>query len=258
MRPDTNACWQDLPADWAARLTAALDDAGRRDNTVVYFRADDVGVPGDRFHRLVTLFQRHAVPLSLAVVPAWLTATRWRSLIQMTGQGSGLWCWHQHGWRHANHEPRGKKQEFGPARAAEAVARDLVRGRRRLETIMGRAFYPLFTPPWNRCSEITLALLAEMRYRAVSRSRNAPPPPPAGLPDLAVDVDLHTGPAASAAQGWQRLQDALAAGLRRPVCGIMIHHQRMNPAAFAFLERLLVTLRRQRRITLVDLRDFEA
>jgi hypothetical protein len=258
MKSNASACWQRLPADWAAQLTDVLDEAGRRGGTVVYFRADDVGVPGVRFHQLMTLFRRHAAPLSLAVVPAWLTPPRWRSLLQTAGHRSRLWCWHQHGWRHTNYELQGKKQEFGPSRTADAVARDLACGRRKLETIMGRAFYPLFTPPWNRCSKITLALLAEMDYKAVSRSRNAAPPPPPGLADLAVDVDLHTSRAASAAQGWRRLKASLAAGLHRPVCGIMVHHQRMNPAAFAFLDRLLESLRCHRNTTLVDLRDLEA
>jgi len=257
MKSLANACWQALPGNWDVQLNAILADAGqdRRGTTVVYIRADDIGVPGERFHQLVTLFRRHGVPLGLAVVPAWLTQARWRTLVQMTGHRNGLWCWHQHGWRHMNHEPRGKKQEFGPARGAGDVACDLGRGRRKLETIMGGTFYPLFTPPWNRCSQITLALLAEMGYKAVSRSRDTQPPTPPGLPDLAMDVDLHTGRPASAAQGWRQLTAALTGGLNRPTCGIMIHHQRMNTAAFSFLDRLLETMKQHPRLTLVDMRD---
>ena len=68
-------------------------------------------------------------------------------------------------------------------------------------------------------------------------------------------MDLHTDRAPTAAIGWQRLTDRLVDSLSRPACGIMIHHQRMNEAAFGFLDRLLETLRRQRRLTTVDLRD---
>lgn len=249
-----------LPADWSGQLAACLASADERrpGPTRVYFRADDVAVPGGRFTQLAALFRRHAVPLGLAVVPAWLTPARWQALGRATAGKKDLWCWHQHGWRHKNHEALGKKQEFGPARTTEAIAGDLARGRRKLETLMGPAFQPIFTPPWNRCSVDTLALLAEMGYKAVSRSRDSLPHAPPGLPDLAMDVDLHTGRAASAAAGRRQLTAALTAGLSRPLCGIMIHHPRMTPAAFVFLDRLLERLRWNERIRLVDLRDLIA
>ncbi len=260
MTPDAAPLWKRLPADWTGQLDACLaqaDATGPAARTV-YFRADDVAVPGTRFDQLAALFRRHGVPLGLAVVPAWLTPARWQALGRATAADQDLWCWHQHGWRHANHEVRGKKQEFGPSRTPEALAGDLARGRRKLEALMGRAFQPIFTPPWNRCSANTLALLAEMGYKAVSRSRGSQPPAPPGLADLAMDVDLHTGRAASAAQGWGRLTAALTTGLSRPLCGIMIHHQRMTPAAFVFLDRLLAMLRRRARIRFADLRDLTA
>lgn len=257
MKPETDALWHDLPADWRDQLAAWVRQADERRSaaTAVYFRADDVAVPGRQIRRLVEIFRRQACPLGLAVVPAWLTPPRWQSLRGLTRGGRNLWCWHQHGWRHRNHEPGGKKQEFGPSRSTDAIAADLARGRRRLATIMGADFYPLFTPPWNRCSEITLALLREMGYKAVSRSRDSRPGAPPGLPDHAMDLDLHTGRAPSATLGWLQLAKGLKTGLSRPACGIMIHHQRMDAAAFDFLEALLEILRRQPRLTLVDFRD---
>jgi peptidoglycan/xylan/chitin deacetylase (PgdA/CDA1 family) len=257
MTPQATAVWHKLPADWVAQLAATFDraDAARNDTTTVFFRADDVAVPGRQLQRLLEIFTRHKVPLGLAVVPAWLTPPRWKAISRMGASRADLWCWHQHGWRHRNHEPRGKKQEFGPSRSTAALTADLDRGRQRLKAIMGNAFSPIFTPPWNRCSEITLALLQEMGYSAVSRSRGSEPRPPSGFPDQAVDVDLHTDRAPSAALGWQRLTGRLAESLRQPTCGIMIHHQRMNDAAFCFLEQLLATLRQHRRRHTVDMRD---
>ena len=256
MTPRTTAVWRRLPKEWADQLQACCQRADdvSNDPTAVFFRADDIAVPGRQFQRLMEIFTRNEVPLSLAVVPAWLTPPRWQALSGMGASRPDLWCWHQHGWRHRNHEPLGKKQEFGPFRSADALRTDLDRGRRRLNAIMGAAFSPLFTPPWNRCSEITLALLQEMGYDAVSRSRGSQPPAPSGLPDHAVDVDLHTDRATSAGGGWQRLIDHLEKSLRRPRCGIMIHHQRMNDAAFCFLDTLLGTLRQQRRLHLADMR----
>jgi len=257
MTRQASALWHKLPADWVAQLSdcCARADGRRSDTTAVFFRADDVAVPGRQLQRLFEIFTRHKVPLGLAVVPAWLTPPRWQALSGMGAARPNLWCWHQHGWRHRNHEPEGKKQEFGPFRSADALRTDLDRGRRRLNAIMGEAFCPLFTPPWNRCSEITLALLQEMGYDAVSRSRGSQPPSPSGLPDHAVDVDLHTDRASFTASGWQRLIDQLEKSLGRPRCGIMIHHQRMNDAAFCFLDTLLGSLRQQRRLHMADMRD---
>jgi peptidoglycan/xylan/chitin deacetylase (PgdA/CDA1 family) len=257
MTPAADPVWHDLPLDWADQLAACIARAAkaRQATTAIFFRADDVAVPGRQMQHLLDIFRRSASPLALAVVPAWLSPARWQALGRMAGEARGLWCWHQHGWRHRNHEPRGKKQEFGPSRRIGDIASDLSRGRRKLEAVMGNAFYPVFTPPWNRCSEITLALLREMGYKAVSRSRDSQPPAPAGLPDLSVAVDLHTDRAPAAALGWQRLIATLEAGLRRSTCGIMIHHQRMNDAAFRFLEVLIEILHRHPRLAVVDMRN---
>lgn len=257
MNTPTTALWQGLPVDWADQLAACIDraDHARRDTTAVFFRADDIAVPSRRMTRLTELFNRYDCPLGLAVVPAWLTVPRWKALHRQAGRRPDLWCWHQHGWQHHNHETEGKKQEFGPSRGRDAIFNDLDRGRGRLQAIMGDAFVPIFTPPWNRCDKITLALLQEMGYKAVSRSQGSQPPPPETLPDLAVGVDLHTDRTPSAADGWQRLTDRLEKGLCRPACGIMIHHQRMNDAAFCFLERLLDTLNRHSRMHMIAMQD---
>jgi len=257
MKTVPHKLWQALPADWTLQLQSCLAEADRirSEATAVFFRADDVAVPGRQMAHLLEIFTRHETPLALAVVPAWLTAPRWEALRRLAADGPDLWCWHQHGWRHQNHEPAGKKQEFGPARSRETLARDLRCGRRRLKALLGSAFTPIFTPPWNRCSEITLALLAEMGYNAVSRSRGGQPPLPPGLTDHPVEVDLHTGRSPTAAAGWQQLMDSLRLGLGRPTCGIMIHHQRMNTAAFDFLNTLLEILNRHPRLTLMDVRD---
>ena len=141
--------WRKPLPDWRQRMTTCVYEAAaaRTTATRIFFRADDVAVPGERFREMIGLFEQHGVPLNLAVVPAWLTAPRWRALKHAGRAAAHLWCWHQHGWRHHNHEPRGKKQEFGPARSPGALRRDLERGRRRLEALMGPSFFPVFTPP---------------------------------------------------------------------------------------------------------------
>jgi len=240
--------WLSPPLDLASRIGRCIDQACdlacARGTGYIFFRADDVAVPGKRFARLMELFTRYGVPLSLAVVPAWLTGPRWQQLKGLAQKAPSLWCWHQHGWRHINHEVKGEKQEFGPSRPSSRIREDLVRGRHRLETHMEQDFYPVFTPPWNRCDLNTLRLLKELGYHAVSRSRDSLPSTPEGLPDFPVNLDLHTRKEVNPVADWDHLFTELSHAVASGLCGIMIHHQRMNDGAFEFLEVLLQKLSR--------------
>ena len=260
MNADISAVWQRLPAGWDVQLNERLCSGGEKANSgqpvSVFFRADDIAVPGMNFARMMDLFDGYGAPLSLAVVPAWLTPDRWNYLRGFEKKHDpSRWCWHQHGWRHANHEVTGKKQEFGDARSTAQISRDLLRGKMRLEQIMAEAFYPAFTPPWNRCSAGTLQALKKLGYTAVSRSRGSRPESPRGLPDCCVNVDLHTRRERSASSGWQNLMVELEQAAASGFCGIMIHHQLMNEAAFDFLEVLLKTLTSHPDVQLANFKD---
>jgi hypothetical protein len=259
MAHPVSCLWVSPPTDLVARIERCIDSAREQVTSQgpghLFFRADDVAVQGERFARLMELFTRHDVPLSLAVVPAWLTRPRWQQLKILHDKAPHLWCWHQHGWQHKNHESRGKKQEFGEARSSSRIRQDLIRGRHRLETLLGSAFYPVFTPPWNRCGLGTLTLLKELDYYAVSRTQGSLPLPPEELEDFAVNVDLHTRKERDPEISWEALFAELGGALSSGFCGIMIHHQRMNEAAFSFLEILLSALSRSRDCSLVHFRD---
>ena len=123
-----------------------------KDRPLVFFRADDIGIPSLRFQQLIECFKRHRIPLCLATVPAWLTEKRLKELYLLTEKNNPQWYWHQHGQVHRNFEKSGKKQEFGPARTKDEVRSGLTKGRERLEMLLDTDFHPVFTPPWNRCS----------------------------------------------------------------------------------------------------------
>ncbi len=252
-----SSIWLSVPSEVDSRIETCIDSARIERNKTVYifFRADDVAVPGKQFTRLMKLFARYRVPLSLAVVPAWLTGPRWEQLKRLGQKSPDLWCWHQHGWRHKNHEMKGKKQEFGASYPFSTLRADIVRGRSRLETLMGKSFYPVFTPPWNRCSRNTLELLKKLGYHAVSRSYNSQPPPPKGLPDFQVNVDLHTRKERDPLTGWDNLFSEFRQTMVNGLCGVMIHHQRMNDAAFDFLEFFLKKIIKQKGLFPVHFKD---
>jgi hypothetical protein len=70
-----------------------------------------------------------------------------------------------------------------------------------------------------------------------------------------VAVDLHTRKEENPEAGRLALFKELGEALNHPLCGVMIHHQRMNEAAFAFLDLLLQSLTRWRGVRLVHLGD---
>lgn len=209
---------------------------GNDSGVEIFFRADDIGVPGRNFFALTSLFSRYEIPLALAVVPTWITRARWEVIEKQTCGKAPLWCWHHHGWRHMNHETTGKKQEFGPSRSWSSLKYDLKQGKQRLKSVLGQDFFPLFTPPWNRCSSQCMELLMELGYKGISRFDNAEPVAPDALPDLQVNVDLHTLKAPDPAMEWKMLMTQLEKGIAMGRCGVMIHHQRMNHHSFDFLE----------------------
>jgi len=262
MQKDISTIWHGLPSDIVSKVercvAAGCAKKSHSGDIYIFFRADDIAVPGQQFAHLLEVFSQNRVPLCLAVVPAWLTRQRWRALKNVAQKTASRWCWHQHGWRHINHEIEGKKQEFGPARSRADLEHDIRRGRQRLENLLGKSFHPVFTPPWNRCDQKTLDLLKEMDYAAISRSRGSKPPPPTGLLNFDVNVDLHTRKEKRPGVGWDNLFTDLQQAIGSGRCGIMIHHQRMNKAAFDFLDILLQALKRQKTLQLVHFKEYTA
>jgi peptidoglycan/xylan/chitin deacetylase (PgdA/CDA1 family) len=260
MHYEISSIWHRLPPDIVAKIercvAAGCERQSYSGDATIFFRADDIAVPGQQFAHLLDLFSQYRVPLCLAVVPAWLTRPRWLALKQVAKNTASLWCWHQHGWRHVNHEVEGKKQEFGPLRSRDDLEHDIDCGRQRLERVLGKSFYPVFTPPWNRCDPKALDVLEDLGYAAISRSRGSRPPTSSGLPCFYVNVDLHTRKEKAPVAGWHNLFDELQLAIASKHCGIMIHHQRMNQAAFEFLNILLGILVKHKKLNLVHFKEY--
>lgn len=239
------------------RISSYIDRGCQRSRTrpLVFFRADDIGIPSHRFQQLIGCFQKHKLPLCLATVPAWLTETRLKELRRLTGVVSSQWCWHQHGRIHRNFEKTGKKQEFGPARSKSDIHTSLTKGKERLGHLLERDFHPVFTPPWNRCNSDTLQALADLGFKAISRSKGARPETIDQLPDYQVNVDLHTRKEMQPHLALENLLTEIELGLATGLCGIMIHHQRMNRSALELLDILLGLIHSNRALNPVHFAD---
>ena len=222
-----------------ARIDRAL--AARGSPLSLFVRDDDGGWDTPALERLLARCAEAQLPIDVAVIPDAADDALAAALARQRAAGASVRV-HQHGFRHENHQREGRRCEFGDARGADAQRDDIDTGRATLRTRLGDVGDPIFTPPWNRCSADTPAVLAQLGFAALSRDCTASPLPAAGLRELPVHVD------------WQRRRDgaplppaAFAAYVERalvaaPVCGLMLHHATITTderdALFAFVHHL--------------------
>lgn len=235
---------------WHEALRARLDVLAAP--LVVFFRDDDAGPVDERLYRLLDLFAVYALPLDLAVIPDALEQATARTLLARHAECPHRLGLHQHGLRHANHEPQGRKCEFGEVRDAEQQQRDIATGRARLGDALGDALDPIFTPPWNRCTQATVAALRQSGLRALSRNVGAAPLCTHGLREIDVTFDWCRARRPQPADVAGAI--AARAALAQPL-GVMLHHAVMHAEHFDAIEQVLEVLARHPRVQCVAMRD---
>lgn len=228
-------------------LLAALDAAPAP--VPFFLRDDDAGWDDAALSTLLDCTECAGVPIDLAVIPQATGAALATSLCKRARATPGLIGLHQHGLAHHNHESNGRKCEFGDERSIDAQRMDLSAGRDRLHQLFGAQLDSIFTPPWNRCSAATPALLATLGFAALSRIRGAPLQQ--ALPELPVDVDWCKERRLAALQGDDG-SERIAFELARRVAaggpvGLMLHHAEMNALDLSLLDTLLAATRRHPR-----------
>lgn len=238
--------WKKAPADWREQLDQAVARIAEGQLPPLFFRADDIGAAGQAFDALCKLFRNYQVPLAMAVVPAWLSDARQGRIFSSAPLEEPLWSWHQHGWRHINWQQNGPECEFGNDRAPERQHEDILQGRQKMERIFGQHFVPVFTPPWNRLSAATVKILRNLQFRGISTT--TPLPPGIRLPYdfhcLPARLFLHARTCKDPLEDMDNLLDDFTALVQcKQPAGIVIHHQRMTPFAFEFLEHMLYNLK---------------
>jgi len=216
----------------------------------VFVRDDDVGWADQRLFALLDLCAELGVPIDLAVIPCALTEPLTARLGRWPAEV------HQHGYAHVNHQPSGRKCEFGPARSPTAQLRDIAHGWQRLRALLGPAVRPIFTPPWNRCGDETAAGLAELGFAALSRDLSAGTVDLPGLTELPITFDWFARRNGVPLSREQR--GVLLAGqidLPRPI-GIMLHHALFDGEELAALRDLFEVLAPHPRVRLANMAAF--
>jgi hypothetical protein len=225
---------------WLDGLRRALDDSPRP--VAFFFRDDDAGWADERLLELLDLFGRHSTPVDLAAIPATLTRGLATELRARAEAAPGLLAVHQHGFAHLNHEPEGRKCEFGVHREMSLQQRDIDAGRRLLADLFGHTVGDIFTPPWNRCVAVTGECLLRAGFRVLSRDATAAPLGLEGLCELPVTVDWF-----ASRKGVRLSLDELGAQLANAVrtpgpVGLMLHHALMDADELARTGELLALL----------------
>ena len=223
---------------WLEPVRDALDNAGAP--VPVFIRDDDAGWDDERLIGVLDLLAGLGLPVDLAAIPAEVGSALARELCErIDGPGPPIGV-HQHGLAHVNHEREGRKAEFGASRSAGDQCRDIAEGRGRLGVLLGGRVAPIFTPPWNRCSEVTAACLGELGFRMLSRDAAAPAANVPGLTEVPVHVDWfarHKGERLSRAAVAERMAADITGGAA-PL-GVMLHHTLMDAREHASAGALL-------------------
>ncbi|HZQ64088.1 MAG TPA: hypothetical protein VFA66_02525 [Gaiellaceae bacterium] len=223
---------------WLDPVREALEDAP---TTVdFFFRDDDAGWADARLHALLAVFERAAAPIDLAVIPCALSRRLARELASL----KPLVRVHQHGYAHADHEPVGRKCEFGPARDEASQRADIDAGRRLLADPLEQPLDPIFTPPWNRCTETTGRILVELGFGVLSRDASVPPLGLDRLAELPIALDWFAH-----RRGVRLSRDDLGRKLAALVrvggpVGVMLHHAVTDDDELRSVAELVAALER--------------
>lgn len=220
-----------------AELRTALDAAP--EPVTFWWRDDDAGEDSLELARLLALAEARAVPVALAVVPAWLTAPCAERI-----RGCRMATVLQHGFAHADHgSPEDGKIELGGAIPPAELAGQLAAGRRTLVDAFADRFQPVMVPPWNRIADSLVPTLSALGFHGLSTFGPRPAVEPApGLRQVNIHLDLILWQEGSRPLAFDEIAQALTRlvqqGMPEPL-GIMSHHRVMNDGAFAALDRAL-------------------
>jgi peptidoglycan/xylan/chitin deacetylase (PgdA/CDA1 family) len=222
---------------WLTPLRARLDRA--QAPVEFFFRDDDAGWEDRRLAMLLDVFERHGLPLDVAIIPRELTPRLAEALAVRREPWNGRLGLHQHGLAHVNHEPSGRKCEFGAARERAAQRDDIARGRELLAARLPGMTQPVFTPPWNRCTRTTAEVLRELGFRILSRHASEAAFGIAALDEVPASVDWSYAKRGGSRLSLTELGDLAAAEAGRggPV-GVSLHHAVMDEGELSLLDEL--------------------
>ncbi|MBO0858596.1 MAG: hypothetical protein J2P21_09045 [Chloracidobacterium sp.] len=209
----------------------------------VFFRNDDVDEDEASLRRLLKLFLERNTPLNLGVIPGRLTAACAELLARSLIAAPELLELNQHGWRHDNHELEGRKCEFGASRAYAEQLADIAQGQARMTEAFGPNWFPVFIPPWNRCTDETRRAIDQLGFRAFSAKQGSAVVTGYRFEEISISLDIYRWNGGARMKLAEDIIGELIRQLsKQQLIGVALHHKVMDDWAFAFLGSLLDTL----------------
>jgi O6-methylguanine-DNA--protein-cysteine methyltransferase len=209
----------------------------------IFFRNDDVDEDEASLRRLLRLFLEQNTPINLGVIPGRLTAACAELLAESVGAAPAFFELNQHGWRHQNHEREGRKCEFGASRTYAEQLADITLGQERMTEAFGRNWFPVFIPPWNRCTEETLRAIDHLGFRALSAKQGRSVVTGYRFEEISITLDIYRWNGGARMKSPEEIAGELIPQFsRQQPIGVVLHHKVMDDQAFFFLGLLLDTL----------------
>jgi len=219
------------------KLLDTLDSfASRGVAAEFWLRDDDATEPTPALDHLLALSDRHAVPMTLAVIPEPTGEALAKKLESAEKIDVVV-----HGWAHRNHAgPEEKKRELGLHRRKDVVLGELQAGFEKLKNLHPNRFVPMLVPPWNRIDAEIVEGLPALGYRALSVYG---PEKTAPLPLLNTHVDIIDWRGTRGGKDHDLLfaetaERMVMAEQGARTTGILTHHLDHDETAWAFLDRL--------------------
>ncbi|MBL0373651.1 polysaccharide deacetylase family protein [Rhizobium sp. KVB221] len=202
-----------------------------------WLRDDDAVEPTAALSRLLECAGRHAVPVTLAVIPVHTGQALAGYLDKMPLANVAV-----HGWSHTNHAATNeKKQELGAHRPLEVVVAEIEAGFERLRNLHQGRFAAVLVPPWNRIAPSIAAQLPGLGFEALSVFG---PEKPASIRLINTHVDLIDWHGTRGARPREALVTDIVKRLREMFdnggsMGFLTHHLVHDEQAWHFIDSLL-------------------
>lgn len=206
------------------------EEVARR-KPLFWLRDDDAVALTPALGRLLSLAQKHDVPLALAVIPDLAEP----DLLAGIGEGVSVL---QHGCDHRNRAAPGEKKTEFPADEGIAEALDRLRlAHRRLVSLGESKVLPVVAPPWNRMRRELAAALPGIGIQGLSGYGKEETIP--GVRQINTRVDIVAWRDGKRFIGDdEALRLAMTYVLNDQPLGWLTHHAVHDADAWRFLERL--------------------
>jgi predicted glycosyltransferase len=252
----TRSAWGSVsmpqPGQWLTTLRRFLNEKETEGRELhLFLRDDDVDEDEESLKHLLDLALARGVPMNLEIIPGRLTPACTATLKNVLRADRALLSLDQHGWIHSNHEPEGRKCEFGPSRSFTQQLHDIAQGKAILEATFEELFFPAFTPPWNRCTTDTYRVLDELGFQVLSKDRGKDGITGHRFSEISTTLDLYTWKDGARMKAPHEIVQVLMSQMDMlPMVGLLLHHKVMEREAFLFLDQLLVELTRSAAVRL--------